>query len=349
MLVVDRGALGATHASKTLNAALGSRLALEFDAFTPNPASEQPAHAARVAAEAGVDAVVAFGGGSCIDVAKVAALSIRDPGRASEHSGGADPRGSTPVPVLAIPTTSGTGSETTHFASVYVHGRKHSVLHPGMRPWGVVLDTSLHMSMPAHLAACTGLDVLCHSVESQWASHATPASIVYAEQAGAIVREHLATSVALGTREARELVMVASHLAGRAINASKTTASHALSYEITTRTGTPHGLAAALTLGHVARVNACVDRSDCNHPGGVGAARHAVLAACTLLGTDPEGMAESVWTLLRTLSLPSTLREVGVDRTMIPAMAAAADPTRLGNNPRRLTESHLIEVLEAAM
>ncbi len=345
MLVVDRGALDATGAGPTLRAGLREALAAEFDAFTPNPTSDQAAAAARLGAASGVDAIVAFGGGSCLDVAKVAALSVRDPVRAGEHSVGGDARASSPIPVIAIPTTSGTGSETTHFASIYVNGRKASVAHPAIRPWGVVLDESLHRSMPAYLAACTGLDALCHAVESRWANGATPASRGYAEEAARLAHAHLVPSVLRGSADDRCAMMLAAHLAGRAINISKTTLAHAISYDITQRTGTPHGLAVALTLGHVAALNGLEERLA----GATRTSINAVLDAVRLLGTEPREMPAFMRAILASLGLPGTLSEAGVTPEMIPLIASSVDPLRASNNPRRFGASAIREMLERAM
>lgn len=344
MLVVDRGALEATGAEAELRSSLGDTLAAEFDAFTPNPTSDQAAAAARLGAASGVDAVVAFGGGSCLDVAKVSALSVRDPARAVEHSVGGDARGASPIPVIAIPTTSGTGSETTHFASIYVKGKKASVAHPAIRPWGVVLDEVLHRSMPRALAACTGLDALCHAVESRWAAGATPASRGYAEEAARLARAHLEPSVLRVQDEDRRAMMLASHLAGRAINISKTTLAHAISYDITQRTGTPHGLAVALTLGHVAAMNAAENGSSSASKGAI----EAVHAAVRPLGVEPDQMPGYMRSLISTLGLPSTLSQAGVTAEMLPGIAASVDPLRASNNPRRFTIGAIREMLARA-
>jgi len=349
MFVVDRAALVATGVEKTLRSIMIDRLAAEFDAFTPNPTCDQAAAAARLGALSGVDAIVAFGGGSCLDVAKVAALSVRDLIRATDHSCGGDARAASPVPVIAIPTTSGTGSETTHFASMYVNGRKASVAHHGIRPWGVVLDETLHRAMPPTLAAITGLDALCQAVESRWAIGATPASRGYAEEAAVLAIAHLRRSVKLGTLADRRGMMLASHLAGRAINISKTTLAHALSYDITQRAGTPHGLAAALTLGHVAALNAGVIGAEVSEGRPSKHTLESVHAACRLLGVEPADMPRFMQELIESLGLPATLGQAGVTSEMIPMIAASVDPLRASNNPRKPSTMVIQRLLESAM
>lgn len=349
MFVVDRAALAATGADAAMRSVMADRLAVEFDAFTANPTSDQAASAARLGAASGIDAIVAFGGGSCLDVAKVAALSVRDPLRAADHSSGGDARAASPVPVIAVPTTSGTGSETTHFASMYVKGRKASVAHHGIRPWGVVLDERLHMAMPPMLAAATGLDVLCQAIESRWAVGATPASRGYAEEAANLAIAHLVRSVRLCTLDDRRGMMLASHLSGRAINISKTTLAHALSYDITQRTGTPHGLAAALTLGHVAAFNAGAIASEAGESTPSKSAMESVHAACRLLAIEPADMPRFMHELIDSLGLPSTLGEAGVTSAMVPLIAASVDPLRASNNPRKPSPAAVRRLLERAL
>lgn len=257
-----------------------------------------------------------------------------------------------PLPLIACPTTSGTGSEATQFAAIYDNGTKRSVDHPGLLPARVILDASLKQSIPPSIAAVTGLDALAHCMEARWASGATAAGIEAARQGGRAILAGLPEAVAVaehinsckdarlaalqqspdaallrristlskdatdGTRlfswqDAAEenwmgaqqdmestaggavhAVSQASYMAGRAISECKTTAGHALSYQLTQRYGVPHGLAVCLTLGHVARANAAiaadivagrVNPDACNHPAGPEQVLAAVRESCSWL------------------------------------------------------------------
>jgi alcohol dehydrogenase class IV len=143
--------------------------------------------------------------------------------------------------------------------------------------------------------------------------------------------------------------MWGAHVAGRAINLSKTTAAHALSYQLTTRFGLAHGLAVALTLGHVATFNAGVTDADCTHPGGIQRVRTLVAQCCAnTLRCTPVEMPDRMRSLLRELNLPDTLQSAVVTRDALQPMAATADTVRLSNNPRRLTTELAAELLHAA-
>ena len=348
LLVLDRGAARASRTEERLRTLLEPLLVGICDDFTPNPRSEQALAAGRLAIRRGADAMVAFGGGSCMDVAKVGGLAAGSPDYGEQLVRGESCPGVIPLPVIAIPTTSGTGSDATHFAAIYHQGHKVSVAHPGMRPRGVVLDPTLHVAMPPFIAATTGLDALCQATESMWAVAATEESMAYAKEAQGMIIHHLAASVIRGELADREAMMHGSHRAGHAINISKTTASHALSYELTTRFGIAHGLAVALTLGHVAAFNAEVTEKDCTHPGGAALVRARVLAACAGFGILPAELPQRMRNLLTELSLPATLSEAGATADAIDSMAAAADVVRLSNNPRRMTLAGAQELLKRA-
>lgn len=348
LLVLDRGAAKATAADMLLPELIGDRLAGIFDEFSPNPACEQPLAAARRAASLGADTFIAFGGGSAMDVAKVGSLAAGSPERAEELVRGGPGGGVRPFTIIAIPTTSGTGSETTHFSAIYVNGHKVSVAHPGMRPRGVILDPVLHYSMPRPVAAATGLDALCQATESLWSVGGTDESRAFAADAQRLIVANLIPSVLTADPGAREAMMHGAHLAGRAINVSKTTASHALSYEMTVRFGVPHGHAVALTLGHVAMFNSAVSEDDCCVPEGSAAARARVFEACRAFGCPPAAMPARVRDILSTLGMPATLSAAGVSRDSLVPMADTADTVRLSNNPRRLTPQDALAILEAA-
>ncbi|MFZ4574270.1 MAG: alcohol dehydrogenase, partial [Phycisphaerales bacterium] len=223
-----------------------------------------------------------------------------------------------------------------------------SVTHPRMRPRAVVMDVAIHCAMPPRLAAAVGLDALCQAMESTWAVGSTPESLEYGKLGGALVGACLAESVLTGSPKFREAMMWGAHAAGMAIDISKTTAPHALSYQLTTRFGIPHGIAAALTLGHIGRANGLVTDSNCRDPRGAAWVRARVADAAGALGATPETLPGAVRELLRKLGVPTTLEEAGVDCSSLVEMAREVDPVRLSNNPRMLTVDELAEALASA-
>jgi alcohol dehydrogenase class IV len=345
IVVVDRGAVEASGHSGELRALVRGLAVAEFDAFSPNPRAAEAAEAARWAHRADADGVIAVGGGSCCDVAKASALCARTPGMADAVIRGEVPALTTPLPIIAVPTTSGSGSEATGFAALYVGARKVSVGAGLVRPACVVLDERLHASMPREVAAASGLDALSHAVESLWAVASTELSRAFARAAGAIIAGALVPSVTAGGAGPRRAMMIGAYLAGRAIGIGTTTAAHALAYGLTQRLGLAHGHAAALTLGRVAAWNARATTEDCRDPRGVPWVADACLEAAGLLGVVPEAMPGVIADLLHALGLPATARDAGATPETIRTIAESVDPVRLANNPRRVRTGDAVAML----
>ncbi len=168
----------------------------------------------------------------------------------------------TPVPVIAIPTTSGTGSEVTPFATVWdaAAGKKYSLAGTWMFPLVALLVPRLTMELPWEVTLSTGLDALCQGLESLWNRNATPVSIGFAERAVAQAWAVLSQGRGvLASESLRAELMEASLLSGLAISQTRTALCHSISYPITARYGVPHGLACAFTMPAVLRFNAVAD------------------------------------------------------------------------------------------
>ena len=206
---------------------------VRFSGFTPNPKMEEVMDGVEVFKASGCDTILAVGGGSPIDVAKcIKKYSESD------------------APIIAIPTTSGTGSESTHFAVVYENGNKLSVAAPDLLPDIVILEPATLKNVPEYTRKATMLDALCHAIESHWAKKATPESKGYAEKAIELILKYKDAYLA-NEEEGNKGMMEAANLAGQAINISTTTAAHAMCYKITSMYGFQHGHAAAICLPEV--------------------------------------------------------------------------------------------------
>ena len=208
---------------------------VRFSGFTSNPRYEDAVAGAGVLTQNGCDFIVAIGGGSSIDTAK-----------AIKHYGGAD------IPIMAVPTTSGTGSEATHFAAIYKDGEKQSIADGRLLPDYVILQPELLKSLPVYQKKCTMLDALCQAIESWWSKQATPESVEYSKKAIGLILDNK-DSYLNNEADGNKNMLTASHLAGKAINITTTTAPHAMCYKLTSLYGLPHGHAAALCLPKVWR------------------------------------------------------------------------------------------------
>ena len=347
-VVVSPHAVGAVGGYMVLEDLLSGFGAMFFDDFTPNPKVEEALVCARVFAAHGAEAVVAVGGGSCLDVAKLAGLGVRQGDATQRVLRGEVKAGADGLPLIVAPPTTGTGSEATPFAAIYVEGKKRSIGHRSMRPRAAILDRRFAEVMPAGLAAETSLDALCQAMESLWAVGSDADSIEAARAALPLLADHIVDGVR-GDGDARAMMQVGAYLAGRAIAISKTTASHAMSYALTTNHGLAHGLAVAMTVGSLAAFNSDVEAEDCLDMRGVGHVRSMAVEAASALGVEPADAHRRVMDIVEDCGLSSSLKAVGVDEGAIGVLAGSVDPVRLSNNPRRLTEEDAARMYRAAL
>jgi alcohol dehydrogenase class IV len=349
LLAADREALEASGAGRILRPLLETRFAAVFSDFAPNPERGALLAGLELLRDSRADGVVALGGGTAADLGKLLATFAAQ--STSIDDALARPESLQPVslPLVAVPTTAGSGSEATSFAVLYADGRKHSLGHAAMRPAAALVDPVLTESCPPRLTACAGLDALCQAIESFWSAGATRESRDYALAALRPLVRQLRAAVHAPTPKIRVAMADAAHLAGRAIQISKTTAPHALSYALTARYGVPHGHAVALTIGEVFAANAAAPDALVQLPGRRMQLRGLLDPLLWHLGADePAALPDYFRTLLADLGLETRLRDLNVPRERLPELAAAADPARLANNPVRLSPETILEIYQRA-
>lgn len=352
-LVIDEPAYFASGAKNVLETCFQQRATIRFNQFELNPKLEDVQRGIEIYRDFEPDVVMALGGGTAIDLAKlIGTIAVQKEG-SQPHFSRDIAKGLASIeaagkPMIAIPTTAGTGSEATHFAVVYVDGEKYSVAHPSMLPDYAVVDATLTESLPRRITAATGLDAFCQAIESIWAVAANEESIGYAEEAARLSFNNLTTAVNAPTPEARRAMSRASHLAGKAINITKTTAPHALSYYLTSHYGVPHGMAVATTLPAMLEFNAGVTHEDCADPRGVTAVRERIARVLNVLGTDSVDKACTVIRTLLTQVESPMLKQIVAPDDLI-ALVDSANIQRLSNNPRRSTREQLIKVLSSSL
>lgn len=292
---------------------LGARLAdgagkplLVIDDVAPNPdvrlLAEQSARFRELPAEPEV--IVALGGGSVIDSAKVFAAARGDFDQVLRFlrtkKGGGD---FAPIPLIAIPTTAGTGSEVTCWGTVWdsAEQQKHSLALPDLYPRQAVIDPELMLGKSRTLTVSTGLDALSHALESLWNRNANPVSMTQAVGAARGVLETLPRLVDdLGDVELRERMARSALLAGLAFSNTKTAIAHSLSYPITLRHGVAHGIACSFTLPMIVR--------GTRNAGGL--CREGLDA---ILGHDPAAGAERIERVLDKLGVETTPLSYGIE------------------------------------
>ncbi len=216
-----------------------------FSAFHPNPDLSDTEAGAEVFRKEGCDGIISVGGGSSIDTAK--AIKARLNTKTEEDIIRGNLSEEVACPHIAIPGTAGTGSEATQFAVAYVDGKKVSLNHPSLRPDGVVLDATLLDSLPMYHKKSCALDALAQGIESWWSKGSNDDSRIHAYLAVIGVLDNLKAYLQ-GDPHAADEMLDASFQSGKAIQITKTTAAHAMSYMLTRRLGLAHGHACMLTL-----------------------------------------------------------------------------------------------------
>lgn len=303
-----------------------------FDAITPDPDIDLIERLVIHGRSERVDAVIALGGGSPIDSAKVAAVLIptAETVRAVLAKGVTHSR----MPLIAIPTTAGTGSEVTPVAILTdPEGRiKKGIVSEKLIPQVAILDPALTVGLPAAQTAFTGLDALTHAVEAFNSKKATPLTDFYAKAAIPLIMKNLRRAFHDGSDlEARAGMQMAAYYAGIAFANASVTAAHAFAYPLGARYHLPHGLAVILMLPAVLEYNQSANL-----------ARFAELAR--LLTGDPKAgpddVVPSVVRLCRELDIQLGLRNRGVEPEALPDMAESTLSIRriLDHNPRPITE-----------
>ena len=217
---------------------------ISFKNFTSNPRYEEIKEGINLFVKEKCDFIISVGGGSTIDVAKcIKLLSKLD----SELLFLEERYNYSSVKHLAIPTTSGTGSESTRFAVMYYNDIKQSITHDSILPEYAILEPEFLATLPEYFKKSTMLDSLCQAIESYWSKKATDESKIYSKTAIKIINENYITYLSNDERALKKM-LIASNFSGKAINITTTTAPHAMSYKLTSLYGISHGHAVGLCL-----------------------------------------------------------------------------------------------------
>lgn len=307
-----------------------------FDQVPADPPYEVAGQAARMVEELGAQVIVGMGGGSALDIAKVASVLATNPGPVDALFG-IDLVPAPGIKTVLIPTTAGTGSEVTPIAILSDHHEKlkKGIVSPHLFPACAILDPELTLGLPAAVTAATGMDALIHAVEAYTSRNATPITDLLAREAMTLIFANLRTAYANGgDLPAREAMLRGSLLAGMAFANAGVTAVHAFAYPIGAEFHIPHGVANSIMLAPVMEFNMLG-----NLP------KFAAMAS--MFGEDTVGLSpreaallavEAMRTLAEDLEVPMRLSRFGVRDEDIPALAQGVmKVTRLlANNPREL-------------
>ena len=355
LLITDRGIRAAgldVSAMRSLEAA-GHKVTV-FDDVEADPSLATLMSAVETARACSATGVVALGGGSSLDVAKLTALIAGSDEDIDEAWGVGNAKGPR-LPLVLIPTTAGTGSEATPVSIITVDGEeKRGVSSPVILPDTAILDAELTASLPAPATAATGIDAMVHAIEAYASKNVNnnPMSRMLAVEALQLLGAHIKTAVSKpDDLEARSAMLLGSTLAGMAFANSPVAAVHALAYPIGGTFHIPHGLSNALVLPQVLRFNAAETEN--------GSYRLYAALAPHVFGDLDDGAGaqaqcaafiDRLAQLSADLGLPQRLRDVGIGEDALPKMASdAMKQTRLlVNNPREVSEADALAIYRAA-
>ena len=341
LLVTGHAMYQKSGAAKALEPILQNHKITHLTCTHPNPCVEDIARLMeQVDFEGGYQAMIAVGGGSVIDCAKLLKAFRLDPSLADDFFQHQNHEALCPsrLPLIAVPSTAGSGSEATRFAVVYKDGEKQSVEHDELLPDVSIVIPSLLASVPAKIASASGMDALCQGIESYWSIHSTDASRDMAREAVTIAWRWLDEAVHERTPEALDQMAKASHLAGQAINITKTTAPHAVSYPMTSYFGVTHGHAVGLLTARFLRFNAAVTEHDCLDERGPAWVRERLKEIAAMLQADSADDAAAALNIkLAQIGLETDFSKLGIQgEEEIQTVIDHFDPPRARNNPRAI-------------
>lgn len=321
---------------------------VRFSDFTPNPLYEQICKGGELLKSSLCDTILAVGGGSAIDVAKCIKLAIL----AEEGNAAIIPPLVSQVvqiigmqmPFIAIPTTAGTGSESTHNAVMYFNGSKQTVTNDGILPDFAILEPTVLKTLPLYQKKCTMMDALCQGIESWWSVNSTEESKFYSQRAVQLIVANWRKYIFDNDAGAATQIMLAANYSGRAINISQTTAAHAFSYKLTSLYGLPHGHAVAVGLPEIWEYmifngGKCIDKRG-----------QSYLATVFCQIAEALGCASPTDAVL---FFRQMMREMELDNPVtqnkqedLDILCTSVNPLRLKNNPIELDEDIIKRIYE---
>jgi alcohol dehydrogenase class IV len=345
LLVTDPGIEQAGLLTPVIDSLAAAGIAVSvFKEVEPNPTDSTCQKGLAAYQAAGAGAIVAVGGGSAMDAAKGIGLLASFGGRIQDYEGPGKVPGAI-VPLLAVPTTCGTGSEATHISVITDPARswKMSLASPHLAPRTAVIDPLLYVKLPAHIIAATGMDALTHAIESYTNRWAEPFADALDIEAIRMIGGHIRVAVANGNLDAMTNMALGATMAGMAFTNTILGIVHAMSHPITCYYGVPHGIANAILLPTIMEFNLI-------------GAPHRFARIAAALGEPVDGLSvmeaarrsvEAVRDLNDDLGIPADFRDTPFTDDIIEKMADDAMKSRnIQINPRRVTRAQIVELFK---
>jgi alcohol dehydrogenase class IV len=375
LLVTGNQSFDASGARALIDECFNTDECIHFNDFEVNPQFKDALKGAQLAIDYNIDCIVAVGGGSALDIAKLIkaflshayakARSTQTPQEPPSkqaakavleldvHAAEKIVRGEEAIPpcaipFIAIPTTAGSGSEATHFAVAYIDKQKFSVASPVLYPSANILDGSFLASAAPYQKAVNGLDALAQAIEGYWAVSSNDESRGHSLEAIQLLMLHLPLTIKTNNIDNLDAVMQAAHLAGKVINVTKTTAPHAFSYGFTSFYKVPHGHAVWLTLPSVFQLHCHADSDSLQDPRGLEYFKQIMADLCEVLKIKDTSNAEQILQqFMADLGAEPSMIKLGVDtKEQRRFLTGHVNTERLNNNPLKLSPKHIDAIFE---
>jgi len=346
-LVTGKKSYHLSGAENLLNKFLKDLEVFHFNEFSENPKLEDIENGIEQFKNSGSEIVIAVGGGSVIDIGKlinIFSAQSKDAINYIEGKANILNKGKT---LIAVPSTSGAGSESTHFAVVYKDKAKYSVAHDYILPDISIIDPQLTFSLPPEITATSGIDALSQAIESYWCVNSNEESKNLSEEAIKLIFKNLDAAVNNPRIGNRVSMSKAANLAGKAINITKTTAPHAVSYSMTSYFAVPHGQAVSLTLAEFLVYNYEVTNNDLIDKRGVAYVRKSIDELIKFMACKTVYEAkEKITKLIADIGLKTKLSELSINsENDLKLIEENVNLERLQNNPRKISKDGLKIIL----
>lgn len=341
LLVTGKSSFEKCGAKQDLETALlGFKVTRFFD-FEENPKIDDVVKGVELFNENDCDVIIAVGGGSCIDMAKLINFFKLKNQPFSDHLNGELEDVDT-TPLVAIPTTAGAGSESTHFAVVYVNNIKHSIAKENLKPKFVLINSDYLKTQPKKQLIVSGLDAFCQGVESYWCVNSNDVSTKYSKEAITNIWYYLEKAVE--GEDVWDKLALGAFKAGKAIDITKTTGPHSLSYGFTINYGIPHGHAVSLFLPFFIDFHLSVTDEDSNDSRGAKFVRQRMIEIAELLSIDIDSLSQTVADFFKRLGIEINFLNLYVDINGYFEALKGLNQNRLNNNPRLLSKEDLEDI-----
>lgn len=320
-----------------------------FSDFEVNPRLIDAQRGVKLAIENTIELIISIGGGSVLDMGKLIKALYSTPDEAINLAKGVTEVIDPNIPLVAIPTTAGSGSESTHFAVVYVGDEKYSLADNCLLPNDIILDGNLTVSATKYQKACNVLDALSQSIESAWAVGSTSKSLLMSYEALELCVKNFSDYVnSTDNPIAAQAMIKASNLAGQAINITKTTSAHAWSYGLTKRYGVPHGHAVWATLPKIFEIHATSHADSISDALGSKKLATVMITLMDILNIPAkEDIGRYFEDMLTAIGIKADIKtDFGISTQGRAALSCDVNHERMLNNPIKFSSSDINKIFK---